>query len=85
MIAGLTWGATIPPTGNIAALFVHPKYLSTLFGLIFITHQIGAFLSTWLGGVIMDSTGSFFLMWVIDACLSMFAAIISFKINEENI
>ncbi|MDR3229865.1 MAG: MFS transporter [Synergistaceae bacterium] len=81
-ISGSTFGSTVPPTGNIAARLVRPKYLSTLFGLIFVTHQIGSFFGAWLGGFIMDSTGSFTSVWVIDACLSLFAAIISLKISK---
>ncbi|GHV78979.1 MFS transporter [Spirochaetia bacterium] len=82
---GLTFGATVPPTGDITARLVHPKYLSTLFGLIFVTHQIGSFFGAWLGGVVMDHTGSFFSMWIIDACLSVLAAGISFKIRDNGI
>jgi predicted MFS family arabinose efflux permease len=83
IVSGLTFGSTVPPTGNIAADLVDPKYLSTLFGLIFLTHQIGSFFGAWLGGLIMDRTGSFLIIWIIDICLSLFAAIISFKIIEN--
>jgi predicted MFS family arabinose efflux permease len=82
VITGFTFGATVPPTGDIAARLVHPKYLSTLFGLIFVTHQIGSFFGAWLGGVVMDHTGSFFSIWILDACLSLLAAIISFMIRD---
>jgi MFS family permease len=81
-ITGFTFGAIVPPTGDIASRFIKPKYLSTLFGLLFVTHQIGSFFGAWLGGLIMDNTGSFLSMWIIDACLSLFAAIISFKIKQ---
>jgi predicted MFS family arabinose efflux permease len=81
-IVGFTFGATVPPTGDIASRFIKPKYLSTLFGLIFVTHQIGSFFGAWLGGLVMDNTGSFLVLWIIDVCLSLFAAIISFKIVE---
>jgi predicted MFS family arabinose efflux permease len=81
IIAGLTFSDTVPPTGTIAAALVHPKYYSTLFGLIFLTHQIGSFFGAWLGGLVMDNTGSFFLMWVIDAALTVLAALFSLKIK----
>jgi predicted MFS family arabinose efflux permease len=82
-ITGFTFGATVPPTGDIAARFIKPKYLSTLFGLIFVTHQIGSFFGAWLGGLIMENTGSFMSMWIIDIGLSLLAAIISFRIVED--
>ncbi|MFP3040922.1 MFS transporter [Treponema primitia] len=83
IVAGFTFGATVPPTGDITARFVREKYFSTLFGMIFVTHQIGSFFGAWVGGMVMDVTGSFFFMWVIDASLSLLAAIISFKIKEN--
>jgi MFS family permease len=83
IITGFTFGSTVPPTGDIAARLIHPKYFSTLFGLIFVTHQIGSFFGAWLGGVIMDKTGSFLYMWILDVCFSIIAAIISFKIQRN--
>jgi predicted MFS family arabinose efflux permease len=82
-VAGLSFGSTVPPTGDIASRLVRSKYYSTLFGLIFVTHQIGSFFGAWLGGYIKDQTGSFFYMWVMDICVSIFAAAISFKIAER--
>jgi predicted MFS family arabinose efflux permease len=82
-LSGLTWLATVPPVSGITAQMVRPQNLSTLFGLIFLTHQIGSFFGAWLGGVIMTKTGSFFPMWIIDAALSLFAAGISAKISEQ--
>ena len=79
-LAGLTWLATVPPVSGITAQMVRPQNLSTLFGLIFVTHQIGSFFGAWLGGVVMTKTGSFFPMWIIDVALSLFAAVISARI-----
>jgi MFS family permease len=81
-ITGLTFGATVPPTGAITARLVQPQYMSTIFALIFLTHQAGSFFGAWLGGLIMDNTGSFMPIWILDAALSLFAAVVSFKINE---
>jgi predicted MFS family arabinose efflux permease len=83
IITGFTFGSTVPPTGDIAARLIHPKYLSALFGLIFVTHQIGSFFGAWLGGVIMDKTGSYFYMWILDVSFSIIAAIISLKIKRN--
>ena len=83
VIAGLTHGATVAPTGAITARLVHPKNVSTLFALVFVTHQIGGFFGAWLGGFIMEHSGSFVPVWILDATLSLFAAIVSFKIDER--
>jgi MFS family permease len=85
VITGLTFGATVPPTGAITARMVRPQNVSTVFALIFLTHQVGSFFGAWLGGLIMDQTGSFMPVWIIDAVLSLFAAVVSFKINESKI
>jgi predicted MFS family arabinose efflux permease len=82
-VAGLTFGATVPPTGDITARLVRPKYLSTLFGLIFVTHQIGSFFGAWLGGLVMDMSGSFMPIWSIDVCLSLLAAVGSFRMSTD--
>jgi predicted MFS family arabinose efflux permease len=82
-LIGLTYLATVPPTGGITALLVHPKNLSTIFGIIFVTHQIGSFFGAWLAGILMVRTGSFIPMWIIDAALSLTAAVFSFKIVER--
>ena len=54
-----------------------------MFALVFVTHQIGGFFGAWLGGLIMEHSGSFMPVWIINAALSMFAAIVSFKIDER--
>ena len=81
--AGLTHGATVAPTGAITARLVHPRNVSTLFALVFVTHQIGAFFGAWLGGFIMEQSGSFVTVWILNAVLSLLAAIISFMIDER--
>jgi MFS family permease len=83
VIAGLSYGSTVPPTGAITARLVHPRNLSALFALIFVTHQIGSFFGAWLGGFIMDRTGSFLPVWILDAGFSLLAAAVSIKINEH--
>ncbi|MDR1175947.1 MAG: MFS transporter [Treponema sp.] len=82
-IAGFTYGSTVPPTGAITARLVSPQNLGTLLALVFVTHQLGSFFGAWLGGLIMDHTGSFMTVWILNAVLALFAAIVSFKINEH--
>jgi predicted MFS family arabinose efflux permease len=84
-IVGLSFGSTVPPTGDITSVLVRPKYYSAGFGLIFATHQIGSFFGAWAGGYVMDMTGGFFPVWVGDIILSAFAALISFRIREQKV
>ncbi len=70
-IMGLLWLSTVPPTVALCARNFGTRWLATIFGLVFLGHQIGGFTGAWLGGVIFDRTGSYDQMWlvsVIAAC-----------------
>lgn len=56
--------------------------VATLIGFLFLGHQIGAFLSAWLGGLLFDQTGSYVTIWIIDVALCAFASIMSFRIRD---
>ena len=60
-------------TGNIA----------TLFGLVFLSHQIGSFLGVWLGGVLYEATGSYTVVWWLTVVLALFAALVHLPISER--
>lgn len=80
---GITGAATVTPTsGLVGKLFGHAN-LPTLFGIVFVSHQVGSFLSAWLGGKCFEATGNYILIWIIAAILSAFAMIVSYKIKEE--
>ncbi|MFZ9962450.1 MAG: MFS transporter [Burkholderiales bacterium] len=80
---GFTWLATVPPTANIVGKLFGVRYLSTLFGLTLVTHQIGAFLGAYLGGIVIETFGSFHVMWYADAALAIFAALLCLPITES--
>lgn len=82
---GLTWLATVPPTAAIVGKLFGGRYLSTLFGLTLLSHQIGGFLGAWLGGITIEQFGDYRLMWHIDAGLAAAAALINLPIREERI
>ncbi|OCL89711.1 MFS transporter [Arcobacter porcinus] len=82
---GFTWLATVPPTAGIVGKLFGTKYLATLFGLTLLSHQIGGFFGAYLGGVFVDSYGSFLWMWYIDIALALLAAIINLPIKEDKI
>ncbi|MGH8719628.1 MAG: MFS transporter, partial [Burkholderiales bacterium] len=80
---GLLWLGTVPLTSGIVAQVFGVKYLSMLFGIVFLFHQIGAFFGAWLGGFIFDVTGSYHSAWIIAIALSGVAALLNLPIDER--
>ncbi len=70
--------------GLVGKLF-GPRYLATLFGLTLLTHQVGAFLGAWLGGVAVAREGSYLWIWYADAALALLAALVNLPIREERV
>ena len=79
---GATWLATVPPTATIVGKLFGPRYLSTLFGLTLLSHQIGAFFGAFLGGLAVTRFGNYDWMWYADAALALAAALINLPIRE---
>lgn len=77
---GLTGDATVSPTSGLVNENFSIGKVATLIGALFFTHQIGAFLSAWLGGILRQMTGSYTIIWGIDIALCIFASIMSFRI-----
>lgn len=80
---GFTWLATVPPTAGIVDKLFGKRYLSTLFGVTFFSHQVGGFLGAWLGGVAMEQMGTFVWIWYLDAALALLAAVVNLPIKER--
>ncbi len=80
---GLTWLSTVPLTSGIVAQVFGPRYMATLFGFVFFSHQIGSFLGVWLGGLLFDQFGSYDVVWWLGVALGLFAALIHLPINER--
>ena len=80
---GLLWLSTVPLTTGIVAQIFGLKFMATLFGVVFLSHQIGSFLGVWLGGVLYDRTGSYDLMWWAGVFFGVFAAIVHLPIDEK--
>jgi predicted MFS family arabinose efflux permease len=83
-LLGMTWLATVPPTAGLVGGLFGLRNISTLFGLTMLSHQIGAFLGAWLGGLAVQYTHSFDWMWWADATLALIAAVASFAIVPQN-
>ncbi len=79
---GISWLATVPPTAGLVAKLFGTRYLTTLFGLTLLSHQIGGFLGAWLGGVAMAYLGSYDWVWYADIALALAAALINLPIQE---
>jgi predicted MFS family arabinose efflux permease len=80
---GFTWLATVTPTAGIVNKLFGRRYLATLFGLAFFSHQVGGFLGAWLGGLAMEQTGNFLWVWYADVALALFAAAVNLPIKEQ--
>jgi len=85
VLFGILWLATIPPTNGIVAQIFGTKYLGTLFGIVFFSHQVGSFLGAYLGGYFFDTYGSYDYAWYLSILLSVFAGFVHLPIDEKPI
>ena len=79
---GLLWLGTIPLTSGLIVVFFGPKHLSMLYGIVFLSHQVGSFVGAWLGGYLYDLTASYELMWWLNAGAGLAAFIVNWLIRE---
>ncbi|OAI42149.1 hypothetical protein AYO41_04700, partial [Verrucomicrobia bacterium SCGC AG-212-E04] len=84
-VLGFTWLGTVPLTSGLVGTRFGPRYLASLFGVVFFTHQVGAFFGAWLGGRYFDLTGNYDGVWKIAMWLALVAALIHLPIRERAI
>ncbi|MDR5796018.1 MULTISPECIES: MFS transporter [unclassified Caballeronia] len=82
-VMGLTWLGTVPLTNGLIAKVFGTRHLGTLFGVVFLSHQLGSFLGAWLGGYVFDTTGSYSLIWAATAIAGLVAALLHFPIDDR--
>ena len=82
---GFLWLSTVPPTMGIVGFVFGTKYIGLLYGIVFLSHQIGSFLGAYLGGVFHDMYGSYDYAWYISIALSIFAGLIHLPIKEKQV
>ena len=82
---GLLWLSTVPPTSGLVALMFGTRWMATLFGFAFFSHQVGGFLGVWLGGVLFERTGSYNVVWWLSVVLGIISALINLPIVEKPI
>jgi MFS family permease len=80
---GLLWLSTVPLTSGLIAVMFGTRHLGLLFGVVFLSHQIGAFVGVWLGGAVYDATGAYDAMWWASIALGFAAALVHLPINER--
>jgi predicted MFS family arabinose efflux permease len=80
---GLLWLSTVPLTSGLVAVMFGTRYLGTLYGFVFLSHQAGAFTGVWLGGTLFDATGSYDAVWILAVVLGLLAAAVHWPIDER--
>ena len=80
---GFLWLATVPPTSGLVAQMFGARYMATLYGIVFLGHQVGSFLGVWIGGRLYDQTGSYDAIWWAAAIIAAITAYIHVIIDER--
>jgi predicted MFS family arabinose efflux permease len=83
IVTGLLWLATVPPTSGLVAQMFGLKYMGMLYGIVFLSHQLGSFSGVWLGGYLYDATGSYYVVWWMAAGIALLTAVIHVLIDER--
>ena len=81
-LMGALWLATVPLTSGLVAHLFGIRYMGTLYGVVFFSHQLGSFLGVWLGGRMHDLTGDYTMVWWIGVAVGAFSAIVHLPIRE---
>lgn len=82
-VMGALWLATVPLTSGLVAHLYGLRYMGTLYGVVFLSHQIGGFLGVWLGGMMYDLTGGYTMVWWIGVGVGAFSALVHLPVRER--
>ena len=82
IVTGLTWLSTVPPTSSLVALMFGTRWLATLYGFAFFSHQVGGFLGVLLGGIVFEKFGSYNPVWWLSVLFGVLSALINLPIVE---
>ena len=83
-LMGLLWLATVPPTSGLVAEFFGTRYMTLLYGLVFLSHQVGSFIGIWLGGWLYANVGNYNGIWIAGMILGAVAAALHWPIEERS-
>ena len=81
---GILWLSTVPLTSGLVAAIFGPRYMATLYGIVFLSHQIGAFLGVWMGGRVYDIYGTYDLVWWFAIGLGVASALVHLPVREQS-
>ena len=81
---GFLWLATVPLTSGLIAHIYGLKYMATLYGIVFFSHQLGSFTGVYLGGILYDIHGSYNFVWWVGIVAGIISALIHIPIREES-
>jgi len=79
---GALWLATVPLTSGLVAYIYGLRYMGTLYGIVFFSHQLGSFIGVWLGGRMYDLYGSYTAVWWVGVAVGAFSAIVHLPVRE---
>ena len=83
ILMGALWLATVPLTSGLIAHIYGLRYMGTLYGIVFFSHQLGSFLGVWLGGALYDLHGDYTLVWWVGVGVGLFSAIVHLPVRER--
>ena len=83
VLMGALWLATVPLTSGLVAQIWGVRYMGTLYGIVFFSHQLGGFIGVWLGGRLYDLYGNYTLVWWIGVGVGAFSALVHLPIRER--
>ncbi|MGL4414259.1 MFS transporter [Roseinatronobacter monicus] len=83
LVMGALWLATVPLTSGLIAHIYGLRYMGTLYGIVFFSHQLGSFLGVWLGGALYDLHGDYTLVWWVGVGVGLFSAIVHLPVRER--
>lgn len=82
-LMGALWLVTVPLTSGLIAQIYGVRYMGTLYGIVFLSHQIGGFIGVWMGGALYDVTGDYLLVWWIGVAVGAFSALVHLPVRER--
>lgn len=82
---GFLWLATVPPTSGLVAVFFGTRYMAYLYGIVFLSHQIGSFCGVWLGGFLFERYQTYDGVWIVGIILGLLAAWVHIPISEHSV
>jgi len=83
LVMGGLWLATVPLTSGLIAQIYGLRYMGTLYGIVFFSHQLGSFMGVWLGGVMYDINGSYDMVWWVGVGVGAFLALVHLPVRES--